>query len=191
MKKLTLSVAAVMAMSTFASADINDPGGYIGLGYSYMSTSMKVPSLGTAEATGNAITFTTGYQANDYFALEVRYSTTFGDLDGEDFDGSTGDIEGDMSNIAIYAKPMYKINELSLYGLIGYGMVTLGDDYFSDTDSESGFQWGLGTSYSIKSNIDISIDYTKLYDDAGGFGNSEEGNNIDIDSLTFGVNYKF
>ena len=195
MKKLTLSLAALMAISTFAGAQTNmideNRFGYLGVGYSYMKASIDVLGLGTAEADGNAVTLIAGAKGNEYFAIEVRYSTTFGDLDGEDFDGTTGDIEGDMSNLAIYAKPMYSIDKLNLYGLIGYGQVTLSDDYFSDDDSESGFQWGLGASYDVSDNMNIFFDYTSLYDDAGGFGNPSVGNNIEIESFNFGITYRF
>lgn len=195
MKQLILSIASVIAMSSFATAETNFTDdsrfGYLGLGYSYMDATMKDIDLGTADANGNAVTLIAGAKGNEYLAVEVRYSITLGDLNGEDFDGISGDIDGDMSNIAIYAKPMYTIDALNLYGLVGYGQVTLNDDYFPDNESESGFQWGLGANYSINDKIKIFFDYTNLYDDAGGFGNSSEGTNIVIESFTFGIIHKF
>ena len=55
---------------------------------------------------------------------------------------------------------------------------------------DSGFQWGLGASYAIGENYTLFIDYTSLAADMDGYyynGALE----VDADSFTIGVTYKF
>ena len=152
---------------------------YAGLAYSYMD--MNDDTLNT-DITGNAVTFTAGYKFYQYLAIEGRYSLSVGDLD---VDGT--DMSWDMSNVALYLKPQYTFDQVTVYGLLGYGEVTLdtGTSY-----SENGFQWGLGASFAATESVDIFVDYTKLYDDTG-FDTYTANNDIIFDSVTVGVNYKF
>jgi len=152
---------------------------YAGLGYSYMN--MNDDTRNT-DISGNAVTFLAGYKFHQYLAVEGRYSLSLSDLD---VDGT--DRSWDMSNIALYLKPQYSFNQVTVYGLLGYGEVTLdnGSSY-----SEDGFQWGLGASYAATENIDIFVDYTRLYDD-NGFDTFTANNDIIFDNVTVGVNYNF
>ena len=206
MKKFTLSVASVMAISTFAIAGgdiapveepivevavVDDSSFYVGLGYSYMEyESSWVDGGDSAEtADGNAITVLAGYNFNKYIAVEGRYSITLGDITYND-----NDIESEISNIGLYVKPMLPIDNVTLYGLLGYGKVTVDfNDNGADKVSESGFQWGLGASVAVTDNIELFIDYTKLYDGTGMEGDlsNYEDLDFDIDSINVGVTYKF
>lgn len=202
MKKFTLSLAALMAMSTFvvAGGDIvpvepvvetpvvveDNSAFYLGLGYSYMEWDGD-HELGTEEITGDALTVLAGYNFNKYLAVEGRYSVTVGDLDSN----IAGDIDMDMSNIALYLKPMYPMGEITLYGLLGYGEVTLdATDEGWEKYSESGFQWGIGASYAFNDNVSLFVDYTSLYADEG-FDGAHEGYDVEVDSINVGVTYKF
>jgi opacity protein-like surface antigen len=84
---------------------------------------------------------------------------------------------------------MYPIGDFSVYALLGYGGVSLsnlenGDAY------ESGFQWGLGAGYAFTENISVFADYVKLYDDTG-FDYRAQNANVDSDTWTIGLSYKF
>lgn len=102
MNKFTLSVAAVMAMSTFASAGgdiapvepvaeiiapVVDSGFYVGIAYSAANfTSDYVGQVnvndsweGTYEEDYDAIMLQAGYKINKYFAVEGRYWESTGD----------------------------------------------------------------------------------------------------------------
>ena len=214
MNKLTVLAIAVMAIGTIATAESYPAEGpksyqdtidnsdligtpYIGLGYSYMNANMQTVELGysyEADVQGDAITLVGGYNVNQYFAIEGRFSTTVGDLS---FDASSGgfnygvDFGGDMSNIALYLKPMYTSGKVTIYGLLGLGQVTLEDDSFAGDDSESSFQWGLGLSFFGGEHLNIFMDYTRFYDGAGGFGNDTSEIDFIIDSFNFGLAYKF
>lgn len=214
MKKLTFLTVAVMAIGTIATAESYPAEGlnsyqasqdnlsligtpYVGIGYSYMNTNMQTPIYGynyDADIQGDAITLLAGYNVNQYFAVEGRFTTTVGDLS---LDVSSGgynegiDFEGDMSNIALYLKPMYSSGKVTIYGLLGLGQVKLEDDSFASDNSESSFQWGLGLSFNGGEHLNIFMDYTRFYDDAGGFGNDASEIDFVVDSFNFGLAYKF
>ncbi len=200
MKKFNLSLVAVVAMSTFAIAGgdiapiidpvIDEPtveapvvpsigSFYLGLAYSYMNVNkQEIGGPVEIDTSGNAYTLLAGYNINPYFAIEGRYSATVGDLNVDNGTTDT-DVDADLSNMGLYIKPMYPITNFNLYALLGYGEVELEDE------TESGFQWGLGASYSVNENIAVFTDYTRLYDD------SDDGADVVVDAFTVGLNYKF
>jgi len=198
MKIIKTSAAALLLMSTLAVAggdiapvepEITTPevidtepaltGFYAGLGYTYM----KMDNAGTAgDVNGNGITVLGGYNFHKYLAVEGRYSTTLGDLSVDN-----GVDAGDLSNIALYLKPQYTINRFKLYGLLGYGQVTY--DNGTTDYSEDGFQYGAGLSVMATDNIDVYVDYTRLYDDDDFDGLISQ--DITVDAVNVGVNYNF
>ena len=217
MKKFTLSVAAVMAMSTFAIAggDIapvepvveapvavaSDAGFYAGIAYGAVSTEFDA-SLGTEaislDIDHSTIMFQAGYQFNTYLAVEGRYWTAVSDADTsftytdsanpENNEYGSEDLDDDSNAWGIYLKPMYPVaNAFTVYGLVGYGNVEL--DIEGISSDESSFQWGLGGSYDVNDNFAVFVDYVSLYDD----DDSIDGisGDVTVDSWNFGVTYKF
>ena len=222
MKKFTLSMVTIMAMSTFAMAQTYDAYGpnsykethdndgssveynemgsaYVGLGYSYMNNSLTLKNYFSgdrldSDIQGNALTLLAGYNVNEYFALEGRYSNALGDLsvDGSinGFDGGMN-LGGKMSNIAFYFKPMYTSDDVTFYGLLGYGKVKLELDSLSIL-TESNFQWGIGLSFDAGKYLDkFFIDYVRLYDDSAGSLNQGFDVDLSVDTFNVGVTYKF
>ena len=219
MKKFTLSMVAVMAMSTFAIAQTYDAYGpnsykalhegeqhegqdtnkaYIGLGYSYinMNTGVSAPPLGKLfeiDIQGNGITLLAGYEINQYFAVEGRYSKTINDLNVDiniqDIDEG-GKWGGHISNAGLYLKPKYSSGAVTLYGLLGVGHFKYDIDYAGEVSSNE-FQWGLGISFdagnSFIANSDVSLfmDYTRFSDD------EYYGENVVLDAFNFGLIFKF
>ncbi len=202
MTRITSATVALLLLSTFATAggDIapaqepevtvpeivegsNPTNFYVGLGYSYMTMNDDTANI---DITGNAITVLAGYNFHKYIAVEGRYSATLGDLS---VDSGTTDVDEswDMSNVALYLKPQYAMDKFTLYGLLGYGQVTLDD---GTSHSEDGFQWGLGANFSATDTIDVFVDYTRLYDDDG-FDTFTANNDISVDSINVGINYHF
>jgi len=203
MKKITMSIVSVLALSGVAVAGgdiapvapVIAPAGefYVGAAYSAMNMDRSSSTIREiddcvrdcgqypdtiipgGDASGDAITVLAGYNYNDYIALEGRYTTT---LQADDVD--------EMTNIGLYLKPMYPVGQFNLYGLLGFGQVTV-DDGSADY-SESGFQWGLGGSFSVTENIGLFVDYTSLYDDDGFDGLPGD---TEIDSINMGVTYTF
>ncbi|HEO99525.1 MAG: porin family protein [Campylobacterales bacterium] len=214
MKKFILSLASVMAMGTFATAGgsimnvepaiepviaIEEPDEntfYAGLGYAYQNINIEgseainavayPPLYGETDISAHALTLLAGYGFNHYLAVEGRYTFSLGDLDIEN-NGGEGEIDADLSNLALYLKPMYPIGGLTLYGLLGYGKVTLDD---GEKYSESGFQWGIGAGYNINDTIGVFVDYTRLYDDKG-FDTIWGDQDVVVDAVNVGVTYEF
>ena len=196
MKKFNLSLIAVLAMRTFALggwdfAPVEEPvvvvpevvestgAFYIGGAYGYGT--MEVSEIGYShDENFNSFMLQAGYKFNPYIAVEGRYWFTSED--------SWDDWNEDFSTDSwgIYVKPMYPVtNELDIYALLGYGDTDPeiggeGPDY--DTD---GFQWGLGASYDVTDNVAVFVDYVNLYDD------TNDGLDLTIDTINFGVTYTF
>lgn len=214
MRTLTLSGLAVMAMSSSGVAGgsilnvvpavepviaVEKESGktfYAGAGYSFMNMNIKgtepinavayPPLLGKTDLSAHAMTLLAGYDFNRYLAVEGRYTFSLGDLD-IDNNGGDGEIDADLSNLALYLKPMYPIGGLTIYGLLGYGQVTLDD---GEAYSESGFQWGIGAAYNINDTIGVFVDYTRLYDDKG-FDMIWGDQDVVVDAVNVGVTYAF
>jgi opacity protein-like surface antigen len=196
MKKLNLSLVAVLAMSTFAVAGgdiapvepvIETPivmeestgAFYLGLGYSMLNV----------EGTN---TYDHGYNEierdnwDEDFDEEGRY--WFG-LD-ETFNDGYGDYDISIDAWGIYVKPMYPVTEaFDIYALLGYGSAEA-DIEGEDTDSKDGFSWGIGAAYSFTDNVAVFVDYVSIYDDEETIS-AHEKEDITYDTVNFGVTYTF
>lgn len=127
------------------------------------------------------ITLLAGYNIHPNVAIEGRYTTSF-----------TAEDVAKMSGLSIFLKPQYALSEeLSVYGLLGFGKVSL-DNATAHSNvnvDETGFQWGIGASYAVTEELNVFIDYTSL-------GNNMDGtylnaNSADVSAVTVGVSYKF
>lgn len=174
---------------------VNENGFYIGVGLTNMSLDND---LTQEEFTATGAMILAGYQYNQYLAIEGRYTRDISDVEykqGRTNNPDYKDYPTDFSNIAVYIKPIYPIGNFSIYGLLGYGEVTLnnlplGDTSVSADRAEDGLQWGVGASYSLTNNILFFIDYVQMYDDQG-FDYRAMDVDITSDAYTFGINYKF
>jgi len=200
MKKEMLSLVTVLALSgsVFAGGDIapivapvvveeDNSAFYLGLGLGQLSLNDNTTS---EEISYTAVMLQAGYQYNEYIAVEGRYTYAF----NKDYNiGNTNNLESDFNDNAsawgIYLKPMYPIGDFSIYALLGYGGLLI--DSLAQGDAyESGFQWGLGAQYAITENFLVFADYVKLYDDTG-FDYRAQLDDVDADTWTLGVSYKF
>ncbi len=210
MKKVTKAILAVATCSccSYAGGSIvvvdteptevsmtESSGIYAGLG---ISTMRLQNNLSDEVFSSKAITAQLGYQVFSYLALESRYTRAIGNLKydhGNALTSNMDDYPADFSNIGIYLKPMYVIETFHIYALLGYGKVELtniplGGAGISADRSEHGFQWGLGTSYDMKNDVSLSVDYVRFYDNDGFNGRATEAN-IVSDAWTLAVTYKF
>lgn len=203
MKKIVLLVCAVMAMSSlgFAGGDMKDVepavepvvvveetknGFYAGLGLSAVSTRDADLSMDFfngkdgQDRLGN-VSFFAGYNFNEYIAAEGRYATSISHRDFVEMDGWS-----------LFVKPQYPVSEnFSLYALLGFGGVTLDARNGANVDvDETGFQWGLGTSYVMMESITVFVDYTSLANDMDGIYHNG-ALQVDTDAITVGMNYLF
>jgi len=213
MKKLTLSIAAIAAMSSFAIAggdiepvveavtEVVTPdttaGFYVGIAYTYgmeAERALYTPN-GIVSAADDATwevagMVMAGYQINKYFAVEGRYTASLDDAKYNDIDVA----DYDLTNAAIYAKVMYPVAEIvTVYGLVGYGQTKiegLVNEYETD-----GLQWGVGASYNVNENLSVFVDYTKLamIDEIDVNGVTVTGlvDDFDVSTVNVGISYKF
>lgn len=202
MNKIVLSLVSIMALSglayaggNFASVEdvvevpvVEDQSAfYVGLGFG--STTID-NSISNEEISSTMLMLQGGYQYNQYVSFEGRY--TF----GLSTDYKAGNIvnppfiyDGQVDSWGIYVKPMYPIGDFSVYALLGYGGVQL-NDILNGNAYEYGFQWGLGAQYAVTESILVFADYVKLYDDTG-FDYVAQQANVDADTWTVGLSYRF
>ena len=177
MKKITLSLVSVLALSGFAMAGgdimpvepmadepvVDSSAFYVGIGYGYFNQSIDdiaVPGATNVELDTNSIFLQAGYQYNQYVAVEGRYWFGISDI-SQDGGQQPGDHSGDLNTWGIYVKPMYPVAEnVDIYALLGYADTSVEYDTgeYWDTD---GFSWGIGAQYGITENILIFADYDK------------------------------
>jgi len=215
MKKIILSLAAISTLG-FADGDIfpvvvadeiDDTGFYLGAGISAMSSreasvSMDIFNVTKGQDRLGNLDLLAGYIINDYIAIEGRYAFPITDEDQVELN----------SQWSLFLKPMYKFdddedrangeNYFAVYALLGYGGVELkGVNGVVANVDETGFQWGLGVSYtfretsheenySYKDSWTVYADYTNLGNDMDGLYYTGEGQ-VDADAFTVGLIYKF
>ncbi|RLA70357.1 MAG: hypothetical protein DRG30_09305 [Epsilonproteobacteria bacterium] len=216
MKEVILSLVAISSLA-FASGDavlvvpaaqeIDDTGFYLGAGVSAMSSRKSSVSMDIfnqkdgQDRLGN-LEFLAGYMVNDYLAIEGRYG--FGITDEDRVEMS--------SQWSIFLKPIYKFeddedrangeNYFSVYALFGYGGVKFdGVNGVVALVDQSGFQWGLGVSYTFReTSSDGNYTYKDswtVYADYACLGTDMEGlyytgeTEVNADAFTVGIIYKF
>jgi len=200
MKKIALSIVAIVGMSSFGFAggdidpvsapvvveEVGSSSYYVGLGLTAMSVRDSDASLSFfsdeagQDRLGN-VSLIAGYNFNEYVAVEGRYTTSF----------AKEDIV-EMNGWSLFVKPQYPVSEdFSIYALLGFGAVTVeGVNGFTTDVDETGFQWGIGASYLATENVSVFIDYTSLANDIDGYYWTG-GFQASADALTIGVNYLF
>ena len=201
MRNHVLSLVAVLALGTmaYAGGDVapieeipapvvtDESVFYIGMGIGYITFDNDFTS---EKITSNTLMLQAGYQYNQYIALESRYSFGFNtDYDAGNIVNPVQVYDGDVTSWGIYLKPMYPIGNFSVYALLGYGEMML-EDILNGDAVEGGFQWGLGASYNFTENISVFVDYVSLYNSTG-FDYVAKNADIDVDTWTLGVSYKF
>ncbi len=216
MKKIILSLAAASSLG-FAGGDIipvvvvadeiDELGFYLGGGISAMSSressvSMDIFNEKAGQDRLGNIDLRAGYIVNNYLAVEGRYGFGITDEDKVEMN----------SQWSIFLKPMYKFeddedrangeNYFAVYGLLGYGGIELtGVNGVVANVDETGFQWGLGLSYTFresssegsykyKDSWTVYADYTSVGNDMDGLYYTGEGQ-VDADAFTVGLIYKF
>ncbi len=178
---------------------------YVGLGYSYLSSNRTAvlnnptdPRNGQVvkdtDSNANNVLLQAGYQFNPYLAIEGRYTFSLGDhsLTHNHNNGLEEDMDIDISNVAIYLKPIYPIGDISIYGLLGYGQVDRTHNIQNLSWDGSGFQWGAGLQYAISDKFSIFADYALWYDEDGEPHESlPRLLDTDFSVVTVGVSYRF
>ncbi|HHD78484.1 MAG TPA: porin family protein [Epsilonproteobacteria bacterium] len=200
MKQTTLSLVAMIAMSSFGMAGggespvvepvtvipaIDQSALYVGIGLSAVSNREAglnfFDNKAGQDRTGD-VTLLAGYEFNPYIALEGRYMTSF-----------TQEDILERDSWGIYVKPQYPMTEtINIYALLGYGGFNAnGINGANINVDDTGFQWGLGGSYDFTEHILVFVDYVNIANDVGASSFITAPADVSSDAVTIGVNYKF
>ena len=176
MKKVILFVLSVFSTCSYADNESI----YFGAGISawdYDVSGYEKLSLKSVEGK-------LGYSTNKHVSLELRFGLGV----GEDTTTSN-EVELDLeikNYLSLYMKPEYVYERFNLYGLLGFTKSKLeaharadGFPSQSKTDTDRGFSYGLGISYSLADSISTNIEWKSLLDE-----------NYKISGLTIGFDYK-
>jgi len=205
MKSIGLSLVTVMLCSNVAFAgkntekvlepsiiipnlvDETTSGFYLGLGVSAVSThesNLNFFSVTDGQDRTGDISFSAGYDWNEYIAIEGRYMVSV----------AKEDIV-DRTSWGIYVKPQYSVTEdLKLYGLLGVGgFDASGTNHFGHTiDADDiSLQWGLGVSYEVYENVSIFVDYVQVASDVDATAFVTQDVDVSSDAITIGATYHF
>ena len=200
MKKIYLFMTSILVLSNYTYANdnaissnkilstitaIDNSSFYIGFGF---GSKVTQNSYTKEQISDNTALLQVGYQFNNYTAIEGRTSKGFNT--SYDYGILTPrEYNGDFYSWGIYLKPMYTIDGIAIYALLGYGGIEQksldsGDAYASD------FRWGLGVSYTFTKQMTIFVDYISLYH-ATGFDYRAKDRDIDSGTYSLGLSYKF
>ena len=208
MKKITLSLVSVIALSSFGFGGGNiepipapepiategTPSAfYLGLGLNVLSARDADASLSffsgkTGQKRMVGVALLAGYDFNEYIAVEGRYTTSI----------YKDDTTAEMSAYSIFVKPQYRFQDengqlgaFNIYALLGFGGVKM--DPVNDSHvyaDDTSFQWGLGVSYDFDESLTLFVDYTSLANGMDGTW-SNGALEVSADALTVGMTYRF
>jgi len=208
MKKNLLAFSAIVAMVTVVNAGKNvelppsEPlpippaitavplGLYLGGGFTYskaecqcapgaakLSNGEDASTLGKVDSTTYGVNLKLGYDFNEFIGLEAKYIYT-----------PWKDKDKTLKHYGIYLKPSYPVTEnFDVYALLGYGKT----ECETLKDSQKGFAWGVGASYSFdkrvegkKDGLGVYVEYLRPLKKTG-------NKDITIDMVNAGVQYNW
>lgn len=156
---------------------------YAGLAYSCQQLAADTPD---ETSMGSGVSVNVGYNFNEYLAVEGRYTSTLGDMNYKTWNVDE-DRSTDMSNIGIYLKPQMNMGSFGIYGLVGYGQTTFDNGTSYSVD---GLQYGAGLNVNATENVQLFVDYRRLYDDVD-FDGLAMSRDVAANSWSLGANYQF
>ena len=186
MKKITLSLLSALTLGSSALYAEN-AGLYLGLGYSKtnvdFSLSSEIIDTNLFDASTDSLVTIAGYDINEYIGVEGRYYWNVTSMAVDYYVGGIpllGDYNAE--SFALYAKPQYSFDMISIYALIGVSM----NNYTAllQSTDETLFSWGGGIKLNMTQSFGVFIDYTDL-------GESDQLITTGLSSWNMGLSYKF
>ena len=186
MKKITLSLLSALTLGSSALYAEN-AGLYLGLGYSKtnvdFSLSSDIIDTNLFDASTDSLVAIAGYDINEYIGVEGRYYWNVTSMAVDYYVGDTPFLEEyKAESFAIYAKPQYSFDMISIYALIGLSM----NNYTAllQSTDDTLFSWGAGVKFNMTQSFSAFIDYTDL-------GESDQLITTGLSSWNMGLSYKF
>lgn len=174
---VVMAVIALLSHSAYARDD----------GYTYAGVDLNYTNLQALGATYNPINMRAklGVVLLPDIIPVLAFETQF----GFDLTDDTNTINGRDVSLSInyfvgfYARASYDVADfVSIYGLLGMAAAQLdGNTIFLEDDTETGFSFGLGASFTMPLDIDANIEVMQLVN----------GNAFEIYMASIGASYKF
>ena len=199
--KKTVPLALTIFVSTYISPVLaEDNNWYVGGSY----TAQKI-SFSPAGRDFKTLGFTAGYQYNQYFSLETRFSKgTSGNTYDYTVVGFEDEEAGEKTDIdyqaLILIKASYPLSEkFNVYATTGYAQTQIerkvldpmlnsmtGVNQSTFTSTEKGLTYGLGADYKVTNNVSLFVEYQTLPD-----WKPVSSVSHNWDSINLGFNYAF
>jgi opacity protein-like surface antigen len=182
MKKYTVAAFAAFGLMSLPVMAAEDSGFYagLGLGLSNVDTdSIEIIEGETYKFDDGSTAWKIfgGWRMNKYIGFELAYFDT-GTLDDEvtyPIEGGTelfAKTELNLSGWAPYVVGTYPIGIFELSGKLGYAFYDadidlyltdgIDEEYFSDSESDDDFAWGVGAGVTLFDNLNVKVEYEAL-----------------------------
>lgn len=188
MKKILLTGLAILAIGNSSLYADENSGLYIGLGYAStdidLATGDSELDALISEATDSALILV-GYDFNEYIGIEGRYYWNISSIGFDYYLGGTplaGTYEAD--SLAMYVKPQYSFDMITLYGLLGVTKNNYTAARLLGATDDTLFSWGVGAKLNFTQSFAVFVDYTDL-------GDSDKLSNAALSAWDVGISYKF
>jgi len=155
------------------------PSLYLGMGYAFMKKYNKDQQN---KVVGHGVTAKIGYEIKDVVSIEGRYGQTMGDIRAHNKNNTW-----QLTNMALYLKPQYQVDTITLYALLGYGKSEFDD---GTVHNEAGFQWGFGADFQMADHLSLFIDYINMYSNQG-FDTINKSQDIYLHNVNMGFTRTF
>ena len=184
----------LLAVASLVAAPAAAQGFYVGAHFGEATYKGSCDDVSTCDNSDTAWRVLGGYQFNQNFAIEAGYAD-LGEISGRDNTGfGTGTATAQATAMDVVAVVMLPLaNRFGLYGKAGIyraevdthvSLPGLGSD--SASESNNGFTFGAGVSFSLAQNIALRGEWQR-YREVGGDETGED----DIDVLSVGVVFRF
>lgn len=197
MKKIILSVVAIMAFGFANAQDKKEGGAGLAKGDLYLTGAFGFSSESTGDVKGNEFTLApgAGFLISDNIAIEgqIRYES------GSDTDAADVETKTSGLGIAVGAKYFFtpaNAFSVSLGANISYMSNKTEVGAFDATSKEIGFNVPLGLHYFVSNNFAITSTWGGLgysSNDNGGDGADKTNGlslGLNMESISFGLIYK-
>ena len=160
---------------------------YFGLGYAKTSAELSLSSDiiddNLYDASTDSLLLLAGYDINQYIGVEGRYYWNASAMAVQYYAGDVPIVKDyKAESFALYAKPQYSFDMISIYGLLGLTM----NDYSAllESGNDTLFSWGAGVKLNMTQSFGAFVDYTDL-------GKTDALLSTGLSSWNVGLIYKF
>ncbi|WP_117233162.1 porin family protein [Vibrio maerlii] len=160
-----------------SQANYSEQYSYFGLGFTAANADVDIAPLGSFSFDSSLLGLVLGHRFHPNFAAEVR---GYGSISDDELLGVTTEIDNSFSVIAKGIIPLGQY--FDFYGSLGYGRskLSLSANGVSISDTDDDFQYGIGLAVNKGAELELQIEWMKLYDD----------NDLEIDGFNLNLIYR-